>query len=206
VARRARSTGYFSESPFAATVRASLLDRKVAGSNHSYRPHFLAVKHLYLLRHAKSSWDAPELSDHERPLAPRGRKACAKLAGYLRREGIRPELVLCSSSRRTRETHELISTAFEGAVTTIEDELYAADSDRLLARLRELPDTTGSVLVIAHNPGLQDLAVRLAPHDARLSEKFPTGALASFAFDAPWAQIGETSTELVSYAVPRELV
>ena len=163
------------------------------------------MKHLYLLRHAKSSWEEPGLPDHERPLAPRGRKACRKLATYLGRQRIRPELVLCSSSRRTRETLELIRTALTGAVIEIEDGLYAADSDRLLARLRELPESASSVLLIAHNPGLQDLAITLAPSAARVGEKFPTGALASFALDTPWASVGEASAELVSYVVPREL-
>ena len=84
-------------------------------------------------------------------------------------------------------------------------DLYAAGSDRLLARLRELPETAGSVLVIAHNPGLQDLALTLAPNSARLAEKFPTGALATFALDAPWSRVGEGGAELVAYVVPREL-
>jgi phosphohistidine phosphatase len=163
------------------------------------------VKYLHLLRHAKSSWDEPGLPDHERPLAPRGRKACAKLARYVRRQGIRPELVLCSSSRRTRETLELISTVLEGAVIEIEDGLYGADSYGLLTRLSDLPESASSVLVIAHNPGLQDLAITLDPSAARVGEKFPTGALATFALDTPWARIGAASAELVTYVVPREL-
>jgi len=164
-----------------------------------------AVKQLHLLRHAKSSWDDPGLPDHERPLAPRGRKACKKLAKHLRREGIRPELVLCSSSRRTRETLELISPALEDAAIEIEDGLYAAGSDRLLGRLRELPETAGCVLLIGHNPGLQDLALVLAPGSTRLEEGFPTGALASFALDDRWARVGEARAGLVGYVVPREL-
>jgi phosphohistidine phosphatase len=163
------------------------------------------LRHLHLLRHAKSSWDEPGLADVDRPLAPRGRKACKKLAKHLRSEGIRPDLVLCSSSRRTRETLELIRVGLEGAVIEIEDELYAADSDRLLARLRELPDAAGSVLLIGHNPGLQDLALVLAPESAALAEKFPTGALASLALDTPWARVGADRAELVAYVVPREL-
>jgi len=164
-----------------------------------------AVKQLHLLRHAKSSWDEPGLSDHERPLAARGRKACKKLAKHLRRDGIRPELVLCSSSRRTRETLELIRPALEDAAIEIEDGLYAAGSDRLLGRLRALPETAGAVLLIGHNPGLQDLALALAPGATRLEEGFPTGALASFALDDTWARLGEVRAELVAYVVPREL-
>jgi phosphohistidine phosphatase len=163
------------------------------------------VKHLHLLRHAKSSWDEPGLADHERPLAPRGRRACKKLAKHLRREGIRPDLVLCSSSLRTRETLDLVLPALGDPAIEIEDGLYAASSDELLGRLRELSETDGSVLLIAHNPGLQDLALELATGQTPLAEKFPTGALASFAFDVPWPRVGEAGAQLVAYVVPREL-
>lgn len=165
----------------------------------------IKVRYLHVLRHAKSSWDDPGLEDHERPLAPRGRKAGKRLAKYLRREGIQPELVLCSSSRRTRETLELIRSALGDAVIVIEGGLYASDCDRLLTRLRELPETAGSVLIIGHNPGLQDLARTLAPEATRLAEKFPTCALATFALDAPWPLLGDAPATLVSYVVPREL-
>jgi phosphohistidine phosphatase len=163
------------------------------------------VRHLHLLRHAKSSWDEPGLADYDRPLAPRGRRACKKLAKHLRREGIQPDTVLCSSSRRTRETLELIRSALEDPVIEIEDGLYAADSDRLLARVRELPETARSVLLIGHNPGLHELALTLAPGSAGFAEKFPTGALASLALDTPWPDIGAARAELVAYVVPREL-
>jgi phosphohistidine phosphatase len=163
------------------------------------------VHELHLLRHAKSSWDEPELPDHERPLAPRGRKAGKKLSRYLRADGIRPGLVLCSSARRTRETLELIGPSLGDPVVEIEDRLYGAGSDDLLARLREVPEAIESALLIGHNPGLQDLALRLAPAERRLAEKFPTGALASFAAAAPWARLGETPAVLTGYVVPRRL-
>jgi phosphohistidine phosphatase len=164
-----------------------------------------AVKRLYLLRHAKSSWDEPDLADHERPLAARGRKACAKLATYLRTEAVEPEIVLCSSSRRTRETLELILPALGQPQVEIEDELYAAPAEHLLDRLRALPGPAGSALLIAHNPGMQDLALRIAPGDARLARKFPTGALASFTLEGPWSQLGESAARLLAFVSPREL-
>jgi phosphohistidine phosphatase len=163
------------------------------------------VRRLYLLRHAKSSWDDPSLADHERPLAPRGVKAGRKLARHLRREGIGVDLVICSSARRTRETLELIRPALGDAEVEIEDGLYAADSERLLARLRQLPGSAGAVLLISHNPGLHDLALMLAPDDERLREKFPTGALASFAVATRWSRLGESRAELLAYIVPREI-
>ena len=163
------------------------------------------MKQLHLLRHAKSSWDEPWLADHDRPLAPRGRRAGKKLAKHLRHAGIRPDLVLCSSSKRTRETLDLIHPALGDAVVEIEEGLYAADSVQLLSRLREVPESTNSVLVIAHNPGLQDLALTLAAEPTRLPEAFPTAALASFAFDGRWADLDDLGAELVAFVVPREL-
>ena len=94
---------------------------------------------LYLLRHAKSSWDDPTLPDDKRPLAPRGRRDGKRIAEHLRRQEIEPELVLCSSAARTRETLELLRPALGGATVVVEDELYGASADRLLARIRLVP-------------------------------------------------------------------
>ncbi len=90
-------------------------------------------RHLFVLRHAKSSWDDPELVDHDRPLAPRGQRAAKLLADYMRRERIRPALVLCSSARRTIETYEGVRPSGE---LSIETGLYDAGGDELLGRLR----------------------------------------------------------------------
>jgi len=163
------------------------------------------LRHLHLLRHAKSSWKEHGLADHERPLAPRGRRASKKLEKYLRRSEIWPELVLCSSSQRTRQTLALIRPALGAAVIEIEEALYAAGAEGLLARLRELPESVGSVLLIAHNPGLHDLALALSPGSSRLAEKFPTGALASFALSTSWSRTGEDAAELIAFVVPRDL-
>src|SRR5258708_4362712 len=86
------------------------------------------VRTLYLLRHAKSSWTDPSLSDHERPLAPRGRRAAMRVARYANTEGIRPDLVLSSSALRARETLEVLRPALgPGAELRIDDDLYGAD-------------------------------------------------------------------------------
>ena len=169
------------------------------------------MKVLYLLRHAKSSWDDPVLSDHERPLAPRGRRAAARIAEHLNREGIRPALILCSSSRRTRQTLELVAAALPDAPTHVEADLYGAGEGSLLGRLHRLPDTADSVLLVGHNPGLQDLAVALAEGGdaetlARLRAKMPTGALATLAAPVTrWRDLRPGGGELVAFVVPREL-
>jgi len=170
------------------------------------------MKRLYLLRHAKSSWDEPGLADRERPLAPRGRKAAKRIAAYLRREDATPSVVLCSSSVRTRQTLAAILPALDGdPEVLVEEGLYAAGADTLLARIRAVPPEADSVLLIGHNPGIGDLALSLAGGgdvDAlgRLADGFPTGALATFTVAADaWDALAAGGAELTAYVVPREL-
>jgi phosphohistidine phosphatase len=167
---------------------------------------------LYVLRHAKSSWKEPGQEDHERPLAPRGRKAAALLSRHLERAGIRPALVLCSSARRARETYEAVVPAGE---LVVERELYGASAPELLERLRAVPDSTASVMLIGHNPGLQYLVLCLAapplesasaaPELERLREKFPTCALAVLRFEPPWRRLGPQAAELIEVVWPSRL-
>ena len=137
------------------------------------------MKRLFLLRHAKSSWDDPGLADHDRPLAPRGRRASALIAEHLRRTRIRPALVLCSSAKRTRETLEGLQQALSPVEVQFEDELYGASSEELLQRLRAVPDEVESVMLIGHQPAIQELALHLAAEGSeleRLRAKFPTAS------------------------------
>jgi phosphohistidine phosphatase len=165
------------------------------------------VNRLYLLRHAKSSWDDPGLADQDRPLAPRGRRATKLVAKHLRRERIAPAVVLCSPARRTRETFEGIAAALGGDVSVrVEPELYGASDRDLLERLREIPDTVQSVMLIGHNPAIQALALSLAGSGgqlASLERKYPTGALATLTFWGSWREL-ETA-ELVGFVRPRDL-
>ena len=120
-------------------------------------------KTLYLLRHAKSSWEDPTLADHDRPLASRGRRASKAIAEYLRRQRSTPRLVLCSSSERTRETLKRISAGLRGGVEVrIEERLYMASASGLLERLHEVDGRVGSVMLIGHYPAVQELALSLA--------------------------------------------
>ena len=164
---------------------------------------------LYLLRHAKSSWDDATLPDRERPLAPRGRRDAKRIAKHLVRLGIEPELVLCSSAVRTCETLELVRSALGGSSVMVEDELYAASSDELLERVRLVPESAASVMLIGHNPGLQHLAGILASAGAeleRLKAKFPTCALATFTLEGrAWSGLQHADAVLAAYVVPKEL-
>ena len=168
-------------------------------------------KTLYLLRHAKSSWDDPAVPDHDRPLAPRGKEALGRLRRYVARRGLSPTVVLCSSARRAVMTFYGILPALPaGTAVQIEDGLYAASSDQLLDRLRRVDDDAASVLVIGHNPGLESLATALVGSgDAGLREqlaaKFPTGALATITLSGSWAELGPGRATLQAFVVPRAL-
>jgi phosphohistidine phosphatase len=164
---------------------------------------------LYLLRHAKSSWSDPTLPDQERPLAPRGCRDAKRVSAHLVQLGIEPDLVLCSSAQRTRETLELIRPALGATASVLlEAELYAASADTLLERLRTVPEGVPSVLLIGHNPGLQDLALLLAAGGAdlaRLEAKFPTAALATLVFPTAWRQLSQAGGVLDAFVVPKQL-
>jgi phosphohistidine phosphatase len=157
---------------------------------------------LYLLRHAKSSWDDPALADHDRPLAPRGLRNAGALAQHLRAGRIVPELVLCSTAQRARETLAAVLPAFDGETEVlIERRLYGASAGELLERLHAVPEAVGSTMVVAHNPGLEELASRLAGDAA--PERLPTGALVEISSGGTWATLGQSPCRLVSSTVPR---
>jgi phosphohistidine phosphatase len=166
---------------------------------------------LYLLRHAKSSWSNDRLDDHDRPLATRGHGAVKRLRRYVADAGIAPDLVLCSSARRTVMTLEGIVPALPVRTTVvIEAGLYGAPSDRLLGRLHEVSDDVASVLLIGHNPGLESLASLLIGEGAedlrsRIEAKFPTGALAVLSFEGGWEDLATAGATLEAFVIPREL-
>jgi phosphohistidine phosphatase len=160
------------------------------------------AKTLYLLRHAKSSWDDPGLADHDRPLAPRGVRNTAALAGHLRAAGISPALILCSSALRARETLAGIVPALETDVEVrIEAGLYDARADRLLERLRDVRHDTPSVMVIGHNPGLEELAARIDAHSSAVP--LPTATLATFELLDEWRTLNSGGAALVHRHTPR---
>lgn len=168
------------------------------------------MKVLYLLRHAKSSWAEVSLADDQRPLSKRGQQAGRRMAAYVAQRRYVPDLVLCSPALRARQTLELVRPSLgKDAQMLFEEDLYAASSAELLQTLRRLPEATGSVLVVGHNPGLQDLAVDLAGRGAgrkRIQQKFPTAALAVLSIPAAnWQELLPGSAELVDLVVPKQL-
>jgi phosphohistidine phosphatase len=172
------------------------------------------MRHLYLLRHAKSSWDDPSQPDHERPLAERGRQAVGVLGRYVEQHRIQPDLILCSSARRTRETLEGV---LPGRAALVESDLFVAGPEQLLQRLRQVEPEVGSVLVVGHNPAMQMLTMKLAGGESagrpsgaegleEIRRKLPTGALVTLSFDSPWPELAYGSAELVDYIRPKALL
>jgi phosphohistidine phosphatase len=162
-----------------------------------------------LLRHAKSSWDDPALADRDRPLASRGIRDARRMGERLRQRGRRIDHVLCSPARRTRETLALLELP-EPTPVRHPAQLYLASARTLLARIRALPDDVRCALVIAHDPGLEQLAKRLAGDGrpgarARLSRGFVTGALAELRFDAAWRELAPGGAYLRRFTRPRDL-
>ena len=164
-----------------------------------------------MLRHAKSSWDDPDLPDRLRPLAPRGVRAAGAMARHLRAAAVAPDLVLCSPARRAVQTWEGVAPGVPpDTAVEVDEAIYHADADELFARLRDVRSRIRSVLLIGHNPGLQDLAVDLVGSGdvglrERLLTKFPTGALATIDVPGDWHDLTWGAASVLALVVPREL-
>jgi len=171
------------------------------------------MRRLLLLRHAKAERSRAGEGDHERPLAARGRDDAPKLGAYLVRHAFMPNLVVVSTSARTRETWELAATAFEDLPQVKFDErIYEAGPQAILKVIQEIGSEIGTLLVIGHNPGLQELAallVAVGDSDAlrRLKEEFPTAALAVINFMVEdWNRVHQRAGRLEHFVTPRTLV
>lgn len=163
---------------------------------------------LLVFRHGKSDW--PEgVPDAERPLGTRGRRDAPAAGAWLASAGLRPDLVVSSPAVRARETWELAATAWDEAPPVSYDKrVYAAPVPRLLEVLRDTPDDVQTLVLVGHNPGLQELVDALADDgdsDAlnRVREKFPTSAIAKLSFDGSWTDVDAGSARLDELIVPR---
>jgi len=165
------------------------------------------MRRLILMRHAKSDWDDPSLSDHDRPLNSRGRKAARALGRWLREQDLIPDTALISTATRTRETWEgLVSDWSSPPEATFLRELYHAEPDAMLAVLRKAE--TPTLLLLGHNPGLAELAhllVAEAPDHPKFA-RYPTGATLVADFDTEgWGEIRPGAARTIAFVVPRDL-
>ena len=168
------------------------------------------MKRVYLLRHAKAASPEIGLEDFDRPLAPRGRRASARMGGYMRDLSYRPDIALCSPACRTRQTWDLVRRKLDRPVIEeFQAELYHADPRTLLACLRRLGDSHSSALLIGHNPGIQTLALGLLGRSVATANpfgKYPTGALTVFDFTIDrWRDIEPATGVLIGFTRPKEL-
>lgn len=171
---------------------------------------FQLPRRLVLVRHAKSSWESDAARDVDRPLAPRGEAATPGVASYLDERNLVPEWVLCSPAVRTRRTWALIRAALDVPPTEVFDPaLYLGSARTLLTRIGEVPPRVSTVMLIGHNPGLQDLAAELATRaDPGVGEavaaKFPTAAVLALEYDcASWAAIDGAPARLLGWRTPK---
>ncbi len=168
-------------------------------------------RRLFVLRHAKSSWDDPSLADHDRPLNDRGRDALPKLQRALMEHTDAIDVALCSSAARTLATLDGVRGALREDVEVVVDtELYGASGQTWLERCRELDDEVGGALLVGHNPGLEDLIAELTGSGEaealdQLAAKVPTGALACCSFDGSWHQLVADSCHLDALLIPKRL-
>lgn len=170
------------------------------------------MKTLFLLRHAKSSWDDPAIDDFDRPLAPRGKRAAKRLARHIATQDYEFDLVLCSAARRAKDTWDRIARglASDTPVRHLR-ELYLTGQDGFVTTLRGLDDEIASVVLVAHNPDIADFAGWLCRDgDAEalrlMRAKFPTGGFAAITLECDrWADLGAETGYLESFAVPRAL-
>lgn len=163
------------------------------------------MKRLFLLRHAKSSWKDPALTDHDRPLNKRGRRDAPRMGKLLSDEDLVPDLILSSTALRARTTAELAAEAcgYSGPLELSED-LYHADVPTFLAVLQDLFYDDTSVLIVSHNPGISEFLYALTGQ----SEEMPTASLALVELDIEsWWQLDSTTKgKLIRVWRPRELI
>jgi phosphohistidine phosphatase len=166
-------------------------------------------RRLVLFRHAKSEW--PDVADHDRPLAKRGRRDAPAVGRWLAASGYLPDAVICSTARRARETWELAATGLAAVApgpapaVRYEPRVYEATALSLLMLVREFDDAWRTAVIVGHNPGLAELTVGLADSDSAPGLAFPTAAVAVLGLPGPWAEAAPGEARLLAFTVPAQL-
>lgn len=166
---------------------------------------------LSLFRHAKSAWGNPTAGDFDRPLAPRGTRTAPLMGRFMAEQGLEPDIVLCSTATRARQTLDLALPEFNTEPEVrYTDDLYGAGPADMVKLLRALEETCSHAMLVGHNPGMQALALDLvgSGDDANirsLAQKFPTAALAVIDFDDRWPDLAPGKGFLRIFMVPKAL-
>jgi phosphohistidine phosphatase len=169
------------------------------------------MKSLTLLRHAKSGWDDPVSRDFDRPLNPRGRRAARTVAAEMRSRGLAFDRVLASPARRVIETLAEVEAGFGALSPDYDERLYLASASTLLEIVRETGDEIGRLLLVGHNPGLEQIALHLSGRDGcgmrcEIEVKYPTATVAEIELPVEhWSQVKEGTGNLIRFIRPRDL-
>ncbi len=169
------------------------------------------ARELILFRHAKSAW--PDVADHERPLAARGRRDAPAAGQWLQSAGRVPDHVLCSTASRARQTWQLAAAELDSAPpVSFDQRVYGAAAGGLLDLVRVTGPGTGRLLITGHDPAMQELTLALASARAgdssaltRVRAKFPTAAIAVLEFTGKWQQLRPGQARLTAFVTPRDL-
>jgi len=163
---------------------------------------------LTLLRHAKSTWTDSVRADIDRPLNAKGRRAAATMGAWMARESLAFDLVIASPATRVRQTIEGVVDGYGRAIVPMFDtRVYMASAATLAEILQAVPGSVDRLLLIGHNPGLEELALWLVPDSAEranVEEKYPTASLAEIAVE-DWAGLAEGGGKLLRFTRPRDL-
>jgi len=162
------------------------------------------MKEIYVLRHAKSSWDNSNLSDFERPLADRGISDAKKMSKFLKDMNIKIDKVLCSNAIRAKETFDLTADGFNFEIdkATYLDKLYFGDTTTIIQDLKELDESLNNILIVGHNPTLHYLVEILTNESIN---RFTTCNLAIISHDGEWVSLNSQQCSLKSLIRPKEL-
>lgn len=162
------------------------------------------MRRLVLMRHAKSSWAEGGLADHERPLNQRGRLAAALMGAWLAEQPWRLDAAIVSTSVRTRRTWDLLR--LDAPTPVYEPRIYEAEPTALLGVLRAAPEGAETVMMLGHNPGLEELSAMISAEGGPYPGRFATGAVAVFEMTAPWRELGHGRARLTEFEAPKSLV
>jgi phosphohistidine phosphatase len=164
------------------------------------------MKTLTLLRHAKSGWDDMSLRDFDRRLNPKGKRAAATVGRHMREVELTFDHILASPAVRVMETLEGVAGGYGRDLSPVWDKrLYLASASTLLDVVHELPAEHDRVLLIGHNPGLEDLVLLLAADAGEAKTKYPTATLAELTIGEAWTEAGKGTAKLVRFVRPRDL-
>ena len=170
------------------------------------------MKTIFLLRHAKSSWDDPRLNDLDRPLASRGIKSSKKIGKYLKKNKLTPDIVYCSSATRAKQTWELVNRIVEKKKNVkYINKLYMANSSDFMDVIKKTDNDFKSLMLVSHNPGIESIAIELSKNENNkfhqiINIKYPTGALAIIKFNlSDWGKINYKKGEIYEFIKPKEL-